>query len=104
MAEQNPESETLISFTTALSGELLECIRTSTGKAWADVTRKEAVLMVQVATVLDNHFTDAEIWDAGLEGIVDDGRLAEGLLGPLQYESPSYPRAARARRRLGGSS
>jgi hypothetical protein len=62
---------------------LLHLMKTSFGHPWADVTRVEALAMCAQAAGLQALLTDEEIYDAGMEGLVSDGGIAEALLGPL---------------------
>ncbi len=81
MSKTTSDSFSLISLIRGtLDPVILHYFKTSTGKAWADVTQHEALVMVRRGKVLSQYFTDDEIDLSDFQPMIDDGQLAEGLV------------------------
>jgi hypothetical protein len=77
-------SATLISLCSpTLDQAILYLIRTSDGKVWAEVTKGEAMDMVLWAKGLSEEYPEVEKRSANVQAMINDGELAEALLGPL---------------------
>jgi len=75
----------MISMTSpTLDQAILFLIKTkTTGERWADVTQKEAMHLAVYGAVLAGFHPELDERSPETQALIDDGQLAEGLLGPL---------------------